>query len=146
MIPWWVSGRVCASGLHMGRSLNGTLDLWTLSSIMDGLWLCTLSFADSPSDNRRRVRYNVADLPVTVPSQKPPPDKPNPKQGIGMLNVLCTAQATPWAMNHVSVWTAMFRHQTSSLHWPRNCHVTYLGFMQCRIDLLVFSFQQVTSL
>jgi len=51
---------------------------------MNGSPACD-NLGDSPSDNRRRVRYNVADLPVTVPSQKPPPDKPNPKQGIGLL-------------------------------------------------------------
>lgn len=40
-------------------------------------------WTDSPGDNRTRVRYAVAEVPVSVPSQKPAPDKPNPKQGIG---------------------------------------------------------------
>ncbi|KAK3157146.1 hypothetical protein QOZ80_2AG0116810 [Eleusine coracana subsp. coracana] len=33
-----------------------------------------------------RVKYIVIDVPVTLPSQKPATDKPNPKQGIGMLS------------------------------------------------------------
>jgi hypothetical protein len=82
------------------RAAYGSVTEWYFRSLDSRLYhgwivISTLSFADSPSDNRRRVRYNVADLPVTVPSQKPPPDKPNPKQGIGMLNVLCSAQPTP---------------------------------------------------
>ncbi|KZV41070.1 hypothetical protein F511_14046 [Dorcoceras hygrometricum] len=31
------------------------------------------------------VRYDVMELPITLPSQKPPVDKPNPKQGIGAM-------------------------------------------------------------
>nr|AGT21477.1 WD40 repeat-like superfamily protein [Tarenaya spinosa] len=31
------------------------------------------------------VRYEVMELPLTLPFQKPPADKPNPKQGIGIL-------------------------------------------------------------
>ena len=30
-----------------------------------------------------RVKYTVMDVPITLPSQKPATDKPNPKQGIG---------------------------------------------------------------
>ncbi|KAJ3681824.1 hypothetical protein LUZ60_014397 [Juncus effusus] len=33
-----------------------------------------------------RVKYKVMDLPITLPSQKPAIDKPNPKQGIGLLS------------------------------------------------------------
>ncbi|KAG9452198.1 hypothetical protein H6P81_005102 [Aristolochia fimbriata] len=33
-----------------------------------------------------RVRYKVVDAPISLPFQKPHPDKPNPKQGIGMLS------------------------------------------------------------
>ncbi|KAG0604314.1 hypothetical protein M758_10G161700 [Ceratodon purpureus] len=40
---------------------------------------------DSPNDTQTRVRYKVAEFPITVPSQKPLPDKPNPKQGIGLM-------------------------------------------------------------
>ncbi|KAJ7547562.1 hypothetical protein O6H91_08G092100 [Diphasiastrum complanatum] len=41
--------------------------------------------SDSPNESHIRVRYKVVDFPMIVPFQKPPPDKPNPKQGIGML-------------------------------------------------------------
>lgn len=30
-----------------------------------------------------RVRYEVTEMPINLPFQKPPVDKPNPKQGIG---------------------------------------------------------------
>jgi len=33
-----------------------------------------------------RVKYAVMDVPITLPSTKPATDKPNPKQGIGMLS------------------------------------------------------------
>ncbi|CAI9295789.1 unnamed protein product [Lactuca saligna] len=32
------------------------------------------------------VRYDVVELPITLPFQKPPADKPNPKQGIGIMS------------------------------------------------------------
>ncbi|CAI9091979.1 OLC1v1027103C2 [Oldenlandia corymbosa var. corymbosa] len=38
---------------------------------------------DDVPETRIQVRYDVVELPVTLPCQKPPPDKPNPKQGIG---------------------------------------------------------------
>lgn len=34
------------------------------------------------------VRYEVMDLPVALPFQKPLVDKPNPKQGVGKLFLL----------------------------------------------------------
>jgi len=34
------------------------------------------------------VRYEVMELPVAFPFQKPPADKPNPKQGVGKLFLL----------------------------------------------------------
>lgn len=33
-----------------------------------------------------RIRYKVMDLPISLPFQKPPADKPNPKQGVGLLS------------------------------------------------------------
>ncbi|PIA50340.1 hypothetical protein AQUCO_01300824v1 [Aquilegia coerulea] len=33
-----------------------------------------------------RIRYKVMELPVSLPFQKPPVDKPNPKQGVGLLS------------------------------------------------------------
>jgi hypothetical protein len=44
---------------------------------------CGCLCAGVPSDSLRRVFYKVVEAPVTIPSQKPPVDKPNPKQGIG---------------------------------------------------------------
>lgn len=41
------------------------------------------SHADNASETYIQVRYDVMDVPITLPSQKPPADKPNPKQGIG---------------------------------------------------------------
>ncbi|XXG77916.1 hypothetical protein AAC387_Pa08g1969 [Persea americana] len=32
------------------------------------------------------ARYKVMELPISLPYQKPPPDKPNPKQGVGLLS------------------------------------------------------------
>lgn len=36
-----------------------------------------------------RVRYDVTEVPITLPCQKPPADKPNPKQGIGKWARFC---------------------------------------------------------
>ncbi|EFJ17238.1 hypothetical protein SELMODRAFT_115139 [Selaginella moellendorffii] len=40
---------------------------------------------ENSGDSHVRVRYKVADIPVRIAAQKPPADKPNPKQGIGLL-------------------------------------------------------------
>ncbi|XP_010275400.1 PREDICTED: WD repeat-containing protein WRAP73 isoform X2 [Nelumbo nucifera] len=42
--------------------------------------------SENAPEGHYRVRYKVMDLPITLPSQKPPVDKPNPKQGIGLLS------------------------------------------------------------
>lgn len=56
---------------------------------MSGLCLDD-DYLDGNSENAPegplRVRYEVAAVPITLPFQKPPPDKPNPKQGIGLLS------------------------------------------------------------
>ncbi|TXG70541.1 hypothetical protein EZV62_005476 [Acer yangbiense] len=41
--------------------------------------------SDAP-DGHFRVRYEVMEVPITLPSQKPLADKPNPKQGIGLMS------------------------------------------------------------
>ncbi|KAK4839388.1 hypothetical protein QYF36_021579 [Acer negundo] len=41
--------------------------------------------SDAP-DGHFRVRYEVMEVPITLPSQKPPAEKPNPKQGIGLMS------------------------------------------------------------
>lgn len=38
--------------------------------------------ADSPEEPFK-VRYEVMEVPINLPFQKPPAEKPNPKQGIG---------------------------------------------------------------
>ncbi|KAL0304934.1 UNVERIFIED_CONTAM: hypothetical protein Sangu_2493300 [Sesamum angustifolium] len=39
--------------------------------------------ADNAAETYIQVRYDVMEVPITLPSQKPPAEKPNPKQGIG---------------------------------------------------------------
>ncbi|KAK9993842.1 hypothetical protein SO802_023545 [Lithocarpus litseifolius] len=41
---------------------------------------------EDASEGHFGVRYEVMELPVTLPFQKPPADKPNPKQGIGLMS------------------------------------------------------------
>ncbi|KAL5973176.1 hypothetical protein ACLOJK_037203, partial [Asimina triloba] len=41
---------------------------------------------ENAQEGHDRVRYKVMDFPISLPYQKPPPDKPNPKQGIGLLS------------------------------------------------------------
>ncbi|KAF6149891.1 hypothetical protein GIB67_008612 [Kingdonia uniflora] len=38
--------------------------------------------SENPPEGHSRVRYIVMELPISLPFQKPPADKPNPKQGI----------------------------------------------------------------
>ncbi|KAK2994685.1 hypothetical protein RJ640_026164 [Escallonia rubra] len=40
---------------------------------------------DAP-EGHIQVRYDIMEVPITLPFQKPPPDKPNPKQGIGLMS------------------------------------------------------------
>lgn len=50
----------------------------------------SLRFSYSQEDSTEghfRVRYEVTEMPVTLPFQKPLVDKPNPKQGIGKPSV-----------------------------------------------------------
>ncbi|KAG6415977.1 hypothetical protein SASPL_123398 [Salvia splendens] len=42
--------------------------------------------ADNGAETCIQVRYDVLEVPVTLPTQKPPADKPNPKQGIGLMS------------------------------------------------------------
>ncbi|KAJ4786647.1 WD repeat-containing protein WRAP73 [Rhynchospora pubera] len=55
-----------------------------------------LNIQDGSIDNSRegncRVKYKVVDLPVNLPFQKPVIDKPNPKQGIGLMSWSCDSQ------------------------------------------------------
>lgn len=41
---------------------------------------------DAAPENYTEVRYDIMELPVTLPTLKPPADKPNPKQGIGLMS------------------------------------------------------------
>ncbi|XP_047939297.1 WD repeat-containing protein WRAP73 [Salvia hispanica] len=42
--------------------------------------------SDNGAETCIQVRYDVLEVPVTLPTQKPPADKPNPKQGIGLMS------------------------------------------------------------
>lgn len=49
-----------------------------------GLILLLFFFSsDNAPERQIQVRYDVMEVPITLPSQKPAADKPNPKQGIG---------------------------------------------------------------
>lgn len=60
------------------------------------IWFICPPLADARGGHFK-VRYEVMEVPITFPFQKPLADKPNPKQGIGkfyridvdLLNVLC---------------------------------------------------------
>ncbi|CAM8973504.1 unnamed protein product [Rhodiola kirilowii] len=41
--------------------------------------------SDDGSDVHLTVRYEVMEVPISLPFQKPPVDKPNPKQGVGLV-------------------------------------------------------------
>lgn len=43
-------------------------------------------FCDNAADVISGVKYKIMDIPVSLPSQKTPVDKPNPKQGVGLLS------------------------------------------------------------
>lgn len=47
---------------------------------------------ENGGDGSSRVKYKVMDLPISLPFQKPVVDKPNPKQGIGLLSWSCDSQ------------------------------------------------------
>lgn len=48
------------------------------------LWL---AHSDNGAEQHIEVRYDVLEVPITLPFQKPPVDKPNPKQGISKLSL-----------------------------------------------------------
>ncbi|KAK6912385.1 WD40 repeat [Dillenia turbinata] len=55
--------------------------------------LClTDDFMRGESEGHFRVRYEVMEVPITIPFQKPPADKPNPKQGVGLISWSCDSQ------------------------------------------------------
>lgn len=58
----------------------------------------SLLLSENGPEGHSSARYKVMELPISLPYQKPPPDKPNPKQGVGEfllyllwtnLNVAC---------------------------------------------------------
>ncbi|KAG9149858.1 hypothetical protein Leryth_022098 [Lithospermum erythrorhizon] len=70
---------------------------------------------DNTSETLTQVRYDVTEAPITLPSQKPPADKPNPKQGIGLMSwsydsrFICTRNDNMptvlwiWDINHLEL-------------------------------------------
>ncbi|CAB4274659.1 unnamed protein product [Prunus armeniaca] len=51
--------------------------------LLDKSELCLSDDFAQGNDGHFRVRYEVTEVPISLPFQKPPADKPNPKQGIG---------------------------------------------------------------
>ncbi|CAN0916024.1 WD repeat-containing protein WRAP73 [Linum grandiflorum] len=49
-------------------------------------------FLQGNSEEPYRVRYEVMEVPISLPFQKPQADKPNPKQGIGLMSWSCDSQ------------------------------------------------------
>nr|ADN34297.1 WD-repeat protein [Cucumis melo subsp. melo] len=47
--------------------------------------LCLDDDSEDSTEGHFRVRYEVTEVPITLPFQKPLADKPNPKQGIGLM-------------------------------------------------------------
>lgn len=69
-------------------SPSSSLDLTEVASSFDTLSLDAVNA--SPSNNSSRSiqdqqSYTIATLPIRVPMIKPPPDRPNPKMGVGLL-------------------------------------------------------------
>ncbi|KAG5616544.1 hypothetical protein H5410_016368 [Solanum commersonii] len=70
---------------------------------------------NNASEAHIQVRYNVLEVPINLPSQKPPADKPNPKQGISLMSwssdsqFICTRNdSIPtvlwiWDINHLEL-------------------------------------------
>lgn len=63
-----IEGKIIAAGLTY------------LITEFDNIFPC---FPDNAPERQIQVRYDVMEVPITLPSQKPAADKPNPKQGIG---------------------------------------------------------------
>ncbi|RWW55167.1 hypothetical protein BHE74_00038202 [Ensete ventricosum] len=59
---------------------------WLQSGILVQFCLYVFLVPESAAEGNTRVKYKVMDFPVSLPFQKPAPDKPNPKQGIGLLS------------------------------------------------------------
>lgn len=71
--------------------------------------------SDNASEAHIQVRYNVLEIPINLPSQKPPADKPNPKQGISLMSwssdsqYICTRNDSMptvlwiWDINHLEL-------------------------------------------
>ncbi|XP_057482621.1 uncharacterized protein LOC130769343 [Actinidia eriantha] len=71
--------------------------------------------SENLSEGHIQVRYDVMELPITLPFQKPPADKPNPKQGIGLMSwshdsqYICTRNDSMpnvlwiWDMHHLEL-------------------------------------------
>lgn len=68
---------------HLGVSRWSSLSPFFCLHI---LFLCDkfiYLLSENAPEGHSGVRYNVMELPISLPHQKPPPDKPNPKQGVG---------------------------------------------------------------
>ncbi|GAV79487.1 WD40 domain-containing protein [Cephalotus follicularis] len=94
-------------------------------------------FIEGNSDNSEghfRVRYEVMEVPFTLPFQKPPADKPNPKQGIGLMSwssdsqYICTRNDSMptalwiWDISHLELAAILVQKEPiRAVAWDPTC-------------------------
>ncbi|KAK9144874.1 hypothetical protein Sjap_004777 [Stephania japonica] len=81
-VAWSPCGQFLAVGSYdqMLREVDEPLQLDMSGLCLDDDFMQGNS--ENSSEGPYRVRYKLMELPISMPSQKPPVDKPNPKQGI----------------------------------------------------------------
>lgn len=106
--PSAVRGPCCAA---VFKEVDEKLDMSELSLGDDFVQYSS----DNASEAHIQVRYNVLEIPINLPSQKPPADKPNPKQGISLMSwssdsqYICTRNDSMptvlwiWDINHLEL-------------------------------------------
>ncbi|CAN4080722.1 unnamed protein product [Withania somnifera] len=72
--------RPCCAAIF--KEVDEQFDMSELSLVDDFIQYSS----DNASEAHIQVRYNVLEIPINLPSQKPPADKPNPKQGISLMS------------------------------------------------------------
>lgn len=89
---------------------------------------------DDAPEKRIQVRYDIMELPITIPCQKPPADKPNPKQGIGLVSwsndsqYICTRNDNMptvvwiWDVNHLELAAILIQKDpVRAATWDPTC-------------------------
>lgn len=90
--------------------------------------------SDNAPESHIQVRYNVLEIPINLPSQKPPADKPNPKQGISLMSWSCDSQyvctrndSMPtvlwiWDINHLELAAILIQKDSiRAAAWDPTC-------------------------